>query len=214
MMIKRLFLGAIASFLIAIPPTLGNLDILRAPHIWILLALGVMASALQPGYNPFTIGSSAGDKGTGSQIIWSVYATQLAVILEATYLRYPRSIEWDMVAIMALVAALLGLALRTWAVYTLGNLFTMHISVGKGHRIIRSGPYAVIRHPSYAGAFVLYVASAVFMHAWFSAVASALILALAFIRRIHREETVLKEAFGKEYESYCTEVKRVIPGVW
>jgi protein-S-isoprenylcysteine O-methyltransferase Ste14 len=214
MLIKRVLLGAIASLLIGIPPTLGNPEILRAPHIWILLALGVMASALQPGYNPFTITTKAGDKGTGAQIIWSVYATQLAAILEAAYLRYPGSVEWNIVAVSALVTAILGLTLRTWAVCTLGSLFTMHLAVEKEHRVIRNGPYAAIRHPSYVGAFVLYVASTVFMHAWFSAVATAVVLAFAFQRRIYYEEQLLRETFGKKYEAYCAEVKRVIPGIW
>ncbi len=214
MILKRLILGVIISAMLVILPVLGNIDILRAPHLWILMAIGIVSSILQPGYNPFTIALSAGDSGTGAQIIWSVYATQLAAILEAAYLRYPRSVEWDAISVIALVIAALGLALRTWAVFSLGNFFTMHISVEKGHRIIRSGPYAVIRHPSYLGAFLMYVFTTVFLHSWFSAGVAAIILPFAFVRRILREENVLKEAFGAEYESYRTSVKMILPCVW
>ncbi|MBU1693049.1 MAG: isoprenylcysteine carboxylmethyltransferase family protein [Verrucomicrobia bacterium] len=211
---KKLVSGVVISSIFVIMPALGNLAILRAAQLWILLALGVLASVLQPGYNPFTIARRARDKGTGAQIIWSVYAVQLAAIMEAAYLRYPQSVAWDSVAVIALIVAAIGLSLRTWAVLTLGRLFTMHIAVEKGHRFVRSGPYARIRHPSYLGAFLLYVSTTIFLHAWFSAIAAVLILPLAFLRRIHREECVLKEEFGAEYESYCAEVKMILPGIW
>lgn len=212
-MIKVVF-SFILSSLFVIVPTLGNIDILRAAHLWILLALGFLASVLQPGYNPFTIAGKARDKGTGAQIIWSVYVVQLAATMEAAYLRYPKSVAWDSIAVIALIVAAIGLSLRTWAVLTLGNRFTMHIAVEKGHRLIRSGPYAIVRHPSYLGAFLLFMAMTVFLHAWFSALAAAVLLPLAFLRRIHREEAILKEAFGAEYEAYCADVKMILPGIW
>jgi protein-S-isoprenylcysteine O-methyltransferase Ste14 len=48
----------------------------------------------------------------------------------------------------------------------------------------------------------------------FSASGAAVILPFAFLRRIYREENVLKEEFGADYESYCSEVKMILPGVW
>lgn len=212
--VKRLALGAIVSSVVVILPVIGNAAMLYSLHPWIVLAIGILASVFQPGYNPFTIASSTGDKGTGAQIIWSVYLTQLAAMLEATYLRYPRSVEWDTVAVVALAVALFGLFVRTWAVLALGDFFTMHIAVGKNHRIVRAGPYAVIRHPSYLGAILLYWAIPIFLHAWLSAVAAAIILPFAFVRRIHVEETALREKFGAEYESYCSKVWKILPGIW
>ena len=51
----------------------------------------------------------------GAHIIWSVYLTQLAAIIEATYFRYPQSTRWDFIAVAALVFVALGLAIRTWS---------------------------------------------------------------------------------------------------
>ena len=213
-MIKRLVLGIVISFLVVILPALGNIEILRAPHMWILIVLGILASIFQPGYNPFTITAKPRDKWTGAQIIWSVYLTQLIAILEATYLRYPRSVEWDLAATIALVIAVLGLALRTWAVLTLGSLFTMHIDVQQGHSLVRRGPYKVVRHPSYLGAFIMYMSTIVFLHSWFSLIAAVVMLPFAFLKRIHYEEGLLKEEFGEEYEAYRLKVKKILPGVW
>lgn len=213
-MIKRLFPGIIISTLVVVLPALGNTDILCAPHLWILILLGILASIFQPGYNPFTITFKPRDKWTGAQIIWSVYLTQMAAIMEASSLRYPVSVQWDLVAYIAVGTAILGLALRTWAVLTLGNLFTMHIDVQKGHSIVQKGPYRMVRHPSYLGAFIMYIATIVFLHAWFSLLAAALILPFAFLRRIHYEEELLKGELGMEYETYCQKVKKILPGIW
>jgi len=213
-MVKRLVQGAAISSLVVILPVLGNAEALRLPQVWVLVTIGVLASVLQPSYGPLAIVSKPGDKGTGAQIVWSVYVTQLAAILEATYLRHPHSFEWDTVATIALIAMVLGLSLRTWAVVTLGCLFTMHISIQRDHTIVREGPYKIVRHPSYLGAFVLYASTTVFLHAWVSAVAAVVILSFAFVRRMHREEQVLKREFGASYESYCEEVHRILPGLW
>ena len=214
MMIKRLFLGIIISSLVLVIRSIGNIVILCTPHIWILLIFGVLASILQPAYNPFTITVKAKDGGTGAQIIWSVYITQLALILESAYLRYPESVEWDIVAYSALVSMAAGLALRTWAVLILGNLFTMHIEIQEGHTVICTGPYRCVRHPSYLGAFIMYLSTTIFFHAWFSMAAALFLLPLAFYRRICYEDRMLINEFGSEYESYRSKVKGFIPWLW
>ena len=213
-MLKRLIQGIVISSAVILLPILGNVDILRAPHLWVMLGFGVLASLFQPSYNPVTITVKPADRGTGAQIIWSVYVTQLGGILECTYLRYPQSVQWDMVTTIALTAMLGGLSLRTWAVFTLGQYFTMHVAVQKNHPIIRTGPYRLLRHPSYLGAFVMYLATTIFLHAWIAAVAATILLLFAFVRRIRHEERVLTEQLGQEYESYCSGVYRLIPGIW
>ncbi len=213
-MIKRLIKGTALSMLVMIVPALGNIQILKYPHLWILMVLGVLASVLQPEYNPFTITAKPKDGGTGAQIIWSVYLTQLFAILEAAYLGYPGSVRWDLVSTVALVMAILGLLFRTWSVWTLGVFFTMHIEVQDNQKIIRKGPYRYIRHPSYLGAFVLYISTIVFLHAWYALIVAVLVLPLAFVRRIQYEDKLLRGEFGQDYEEYCRQVKRVLPFIW
>ena len=207
-------MGSVISCLVVILPVLGNMEILCAAHMWVLVLLGILASVCQPSYNPFTITAKPKDKGTGAQIIWSVYLSQLAAILEATYLRHPGSVQWDLVAGIAIGGVILGLALRTWAVVTLGHLFTMHVDVQDGHSIVRRGPFRFVRHPSYLGALIMYVSTIVFLHAWFSLIAAIPILSFALLRRIHTEETLLKTHLAEEYEAYRLKVKKILPGIW
>ena len=213
-MIKRFIQGVVLALLVVVLPSLGNIKILCAPHIWILMLLAVLASMFQPSYNPFTITSKSKDKGTGAQIIWSVYVTQLAAILEATYVRYPQSVKWDTIAVVALVAMIVGFGIRTWSVLTLGNLFTMHLDIQNDHTVIRKGPYKIVRHPSYLGAFIMYISTIIFFHSWYSLVVAVVILPVAFVRRIHYEDKLLKAELGEEYQLYCQQVKRVLPWLW
>lgn len=212
--VKKLIMGLIVASSIAILPVVGNMAILRAPHLWILILIGLLGSLFQPEYNPFKQSPNDKDKGTANQIIWTIYISQLATILEASYIRYPESVSWNMLTTVALSLMIAGLFIRSWAVFTLGNYFTWHITVQKDQKVIRSGPYAYIRHPGYFGALITYVSTALFLHAWFSLALSAVILPVAFIRRIDHEEAEMKNSLGAAYESYSRSVKRFIPGIW
>ncbi len=212
--VRRLLQAAIPCAAVALVPAVGNLSALRAPHLWILLVFGVFASLLQPAFRPFAIAAKSGDKGTGATIVWTVYLTQLAAVLEFAYVRWPESGGWDSVRTLALAGMLAGLAIRTWAVLTLGPLFTMHLDIRPGHRVVDRGPYRWARHPSYLGAWFMYVAAAVLLSAWFAAGAAALLMPVAFARRIRHEEVLLRRELGAEYDAYCRRVKRLIPGLW
>ena len=210
-MLGRLAQGIVAAASLVLLPVLGNHAFLRSPKPWILFAFGVLASVLQPAYNPVTIATEPGDRGTGAQIIWSVYVTQLAAVLESAYMRYPSSVSWGWGTVAALTAMVFGLSLRTWAVLSLGRWFTMQISVSEGQTVVRNGPYRLVRHPGYVGAFALCGSTAFFLHAWSTALAATAILALAFLRRIHHEEALLRQRVGAEYEVYCSEVGKILP---
>ena len=213
-MIRKIVKAIVVSSAIAILPVLGNMKMYHSPQIWILFILGLIASISQPDYSIVRDKSKTRDKGTEIQIIWSVYITQLFAVFEAAYLRFPDSVRWNIITTVSLVIMISGLALRTWAIHTLGSCFTMHVSIQKEHKIIRGGPYKYFRHPSYLGAFFTYLATTVFLHSWFSLIAAAIILPIAWLRRIHYEEQLLIEEFGEEYKCYCKSVKRAIPGLW
>jgi protein-S-isoprenylcysteine O-methyltransferase len=206
--------GMAVSLIVVILPCAGNPDFLKTPQAWILVATGIIASLFQPVYNPFRKAPDSRDRGTASQIIWSIYLTQLAVILEASYVRYPESVLWNTSTTVSFLLIIAGLFIRTWAVFTLGKFFTWHIASGKDQTVIVTGPYAYIRHPGYSGAFLTYASTAIFLHSWYSLIPSSIILWMAFVRRIRHEENELKEKIGEPYTNYCLKVKRLIPFIW
>jgi protein-S-isoprenylcysteine O-methyltransferase Ste14 len=104
-----------------------------------------------------------------------------------------------------------GAALRITAVRTLGEFFTAHVRVTDEHRICDRGVYAVVRHPSYTGLFLLNVAPAVSCGAWRLAAALAAATAASIGARVAVEERSLAAGLGESYRDYRARVPRWLP---
>lgn len=203
---------ALAVFFILLP-AMGNPAVLRSPKVYILLAIVTVATVYQPTYSPAESGPS-GDRGTALQIVWSIYLVLLAAILEAFYLRYPESFAWTPITYAALGVALFGLFLRSWAYVVLGQFFTWHVKTLPEHKVIEDGPYRLVRHPSYTGAFLTYAALPLFFGAYYAFAGSIGGLLFAFVRRIKVEEAELRKTLGAPYADYMTRTGGLFPKLW
>ncbi len=185
------------------PPALG------LPQLWMLAAVSVLANAFQAAYSLLEGSRTEHDRGTAVQIIWTVYLTQIAALAELA-LRRRVALPLDALTWAAFATMLGGLALRTWAVSALGRFFTWNVEVQAGQRLIQDGPYRLIRHPSYTGALVTFVASCVLLRSWIAAALAAVALPLAFWRRIGYEEMLLAATFP-EYRAYAARTGALFP---
>jgi protein-S-isoprenylcysteine O-methyltransferase Ste14 len=83
----------------------------------------------------------------------------------------------------------------------------------RGHRLIDQGPYAVVRHPGYAGMILSIPCSGLALGSWL-AVAAALAYSALMLRRVVFEDAFLRENLDG-YAAYRTRVRyRLVPGVW
>jgi protein-S-isoprenylcysteine O-methyltransferase len=164
--------------------------VLRLKQVWIVVAVSVVANLLQPSYRLSEGSNNALDRGTVTQIIWTVYGSQALALVELC-VRRRVSLGWDAMAVAAMLLAISGLVLRTWAVRTLGRFFTMNIEVASGQTVVTSGPYRFVRHPSYTGAWLTYVCNCILLRSWIAAVVAAVGLSFAFLRRVRYEEAGL-----------------------
>jgi protein-S-isoprenylcysteine O-methyltransferase Ste14 len=82
-----------------------------------------------------------------------------------------------------------------------------------GHELATGGPYALVRHPIYAGLNLLALGSAVWTPTVFTWVAAVLMVIGSDLRG-RAEEAVLSAAFGDQYRQYCARTKRFLPGVY
>jgi protein-S-isoprenylcysteine O-methyltransferase len=112
---------------------------------------------------------------------------------------------------LALSLLLCGLAIRWAAILTLGKYFTVNVAIARDHRIIQSGPYRFVRHPSYSGLLLAFVGMGLSFHNWLSLVILVVPIAAALALRIAVEERALRAAFGAEYDSYSARTWRLIP---
>jgi protein-S-isoprenylcysteine O-methyltransferase len=110
---------------------------------------------------------------------------------------------------VALFAA--GLVLRWYAIVYLGRFFTVDVAIAADHRVVDSGPYRLVRHPSYAGALLAFLGLGICYGNWVSLVAVTLPIAWAFMQRIEVEESALGSALGESYAAYARRTRRLVP---
>ena len=105
---------------------------------------------------------------------------------------------------------LLGLGFAIWAREHLGRYWSGRITIKEDHRLIRTGPYRVVRHPIYTGALFAVVGVAVTRGDVRGVVAVPLVLA-ALLWKVAAEERILAAHFGDEHARYRREVRALVP---
>jgi protein-S-isoprenylcysteine O-methyltransferase Ste14 len=107
-----------------------------------------------------------------------------------------------------------GIGLRWWSFRTLGRYFTFAVMTSADQPVISTGPYRLLRHPSYAGLLLALAGVGVAFGNWLSLVALVVLPTIGFIYRIRVEEAALASTLGARYATYGSTRKRIIPFVW
>jgi protein-S-isoprenylcysteine O-methyltransferase Ste14 len=116
--------------------------------------------------------------------------------------------------VLGVVVFALGLGLRAWAVRELGRFFKFTVVVQADHQVVDTGPYRLIRHPSYTGLLMIELGLGIALGTWLSIPACLLPPMIAFAIRLLTEERVLARELGEPYRAYMERTDRLIPGVW
>lgn len=128
------------------------------------------------------------------------------------------SIGWPGGAWTWLLAGLsvmaVGYGLRFWAIHTLGRFFRFVVTIASDHRVVREGPYRVIRHPGYAGLLLTQAGFGIALGNPLSLFICLTVPITALMPRIRSEESALRESLGAEYGSYAEGTARLVPGLW
>ena len=113
-----------------------------------------------------------------------------------------------------IVLMLAGTAFRWYAIKVLGSFFTRSVATRAGQYVVDSGPYRLIRHPSYTGAMVAILGLGLAMTNWLSLVLAMLGTLVGYEYRVRVEERALCEGLGDSYREYMRRTKRFVPHVW
>ncbi len=103
-----------------------------------------------------------------------------------------------------------GAGIATWARAVLGKNWSAAVEVKRDHELIRSGPYAHIRHPIYTGLLMAVVGTAITIGEFRGLAAIALIL-VAHTLKAKREEAAMIAEFGEKYSQYRSETGFLFP---
>jgi protein-S-isoprenylcysteine O-methyltransferase Ste14 len=78
---------------------------------------------------------------------------------------------------------------------------------------VSTGPYAIVRHPMYAGAFLLFFGTALALGSWWSLLPATALMSAMVVRLLGEERYLARHLAG--YDAYRAEVRaRLVPGIW
>ncbi|KAI0060183.1 hypothetical protein BV25DRAFT_1888954 [Artomyces pyxidatus] len=136
------------------------------------------------------------------------------------------------VFVAGIALTIIGGAIRVACLRELGDLFTYELSIRDKHRLITTGPYAIVRHPSYTGIALIQVGVTICeltAGSWWTEakVISTVVGKVTAViwtggsmyvfltmLRAKKEDAMLREVFGAEWEEYARRVpRRYIPGL-
>ena len=107
-----------------------------------------------------------------------------------------------------------GLALRAWAMTTLGRDYTRTLRTEDDQQLVDRGPYRLVRHPGYTGSLLVWVGYALGLGSWVGVAITAVLLVSVYMWRITAEEALLSRALGERYTEYQRRTKRLVPYVY
>jgi protein-S-isoprenylcysteine O-methyltransferase Ste14 len=116
--------------------------------------------------------------------------------------------------IIGLVLDLVGVAVAIWARLSLGtNWAGLVMTVKQGHELVQTGPYAIVRHPIYAGLLLAMAGTALTIGtlSCYLGLAAGLV---ALMIRVSIEENLMRGQFNETHAAYRQRTKKLIPFVW
>jgi len=117
-------------------------------------------------------------------------------------------------AVLGLVFVIIGDVLTLWAMRE--NRFfssVVRIQRERGHYVITTGPYRVVRHPGYLASVIVMLALPFALASYWTLIPAIATIIVSFIRTVLEDNTLKRELEG--YSRYAERVRfRLVPGIW
>jgi Putative protein-S-isoprenylcysteine methyltransferase len=134
------------------------------------------------------------------------FAYALTSWLDFAHVSLPSALRW-----MGAPLAFGGVAMVWWTHRTLGRHWSGILELRENHRLISSGPYRYIRHPMYAGFFMMPVGIALVTANLLVALLQIGVTIAMYLARVADEEAMMIDRFGDEYRTYVRQTGRLLP---
>lgn len=156
--------------------------------------------------------SSADRRSSGTIFILLLICFLVSTIIHSSGIgnwALPIWVSWLGIALLVL-----GVVFRQYAITVLGRFFSPVIQIQQDHRLVESGPYRYLRHPTYTGLLLAFYGAGLALGNWIILVTFVVLPTIAILRRIRVEEEMLVAHFGKEYEDYKSRTNKLIPFIF
>lgn len=158
-------------------------------------------------------GGQDADRGTRRLIVLGVAGGLAAAFVAAARAR-SFAIPAPEARVAGVVMMWAGVGLRQWAVRTLGAFFRTRVTLAAEHRLVRAGPYRLLRHPAYTGALLTCVGVGLALGNWLSLAVMTAAPGAALAFRLRHEERVLRERFGAAWDEHRRGTWALVPPLW
>ncbi len=193
------------------------MNLLRQPWNIVFLAGFIVYASIRHVFERRTKGIEKGVRRIdATEKIMLVFVAVGNFILPVLYLftpflafadyRLPAFVPWCGSAIML---AALWLFWRSHS--DLGLNWSAFLEMRKDHQLIRQGVYRSIRHPMYVSIFLFGVAQALMLQNWVAGLSGLVTFVPLYFVRTPREERMMRDWFGEEYQDYVRQTGRIIP---
>jgi protein-S-isoprenylcysteine O-methyltransferase Ste14 len=225
-MLRRLIIQTVAfiavlAALLFVPA--GTLD---WPSAWVFLGEMAAASVLVGGWlarhDPALLqerlsglvrpGQSRADRALMAVFLALFVAWLIVIALDARRWHLSDIPVWLQVIGAVAVALCFYLAFATFRANTYAAA-AVRLQAERGHRVVTDGPYAVVRHPMYAGTILFFLGMPLLLGSWYGLVFAPVLTALLAVRAVMEERLLTRALEG--YPAYAARVRyRLVPFVW
>ena len=210
---KRISLAVISICVSQILPLLGQPELIfSGRNIVIMIANAAIWLTQPPVSGSETKENKNRDKFSVLLILFFSIGSIILSVCEWAY--FGHGPIPDYITYIGLLLLVTGIGFRVWAIQTLGKFFTATVQIKEDHALITKGPYSVVRHPSYLGAWATISGAAIFFNSYVGFLSALIGMGVSYYIRMKLEEKALTEIFGQQYLNYQKKVKRIIPYIW
>ncbi|GKX31550.1 isoprenylcysteine carboxyl methyltransferase [Vallitalea longa] len=107
-----------------------------------------------------------------------------------------------------------GTVLRDYSVWILKRAFTLNVQTTEKQKLMKIGPYRLIRNPAYTGSIISLLGISLSLRSIFSPILVLILCLVCYSIRINVEEKALAQRFGDEFTIYKKNTKRLIPYIY
>jgi protein-S-isoprenylcysteine O-methyltransferase Ste14 len=194
-----------------LPLALVHPERLLHPSPWVCFLAALVIYVTQP---PLRLSAALRSEADGKSVLAIILAGLLVSIAPVMDFGFRAELEppplsgWVLLGTLVVAA---GTGLRVWAISVLGRYFTAVVTVQEAQPVVETGPYRLVRHPSYTGALGAAFGGAIVCESLLGAALTLGVLLPAYLYRIRCEEVHLRTRLGAPYESYASRTMRLVP---
>ena len=160
----------------------------------------------------FRPGQSRADKALMAVFLVLTLAWLVAIALDAMRYRLSHVPAWLQIVGVIALALCFYVAFLTFRANSYAAA-AVRVQAERGHRVVTDGPYAVVRHPMYAGALLYFLGTPLLLGSWYGLAFAPVLIALLAVRAVMEERMLTRALDG--YPAYAARVRwRLVPYIW